>query len=298
MDSKPFGEAAEQNMEKRESGCIDAAELRARICKLSRAETSPELFVYECIDSTNRAALEYGKTGGQRAFFVAARQEAGRGRIGRSFYSPEGGLYMSLLTGVPGDAFLRTTPDWAGFLTCAAGVALTDAVQSVLGIRPQLKWVNDLIYKGRKAGGILTEGLFSGSRPVCAVIGVGVNLWLPESGFPREISENISTLLDAPAPMAREALAAEFYVRVTELLDMLDSDPAAGKKAIYEAYRSRLCMLGSTVEIRRGRDKYLRETGGTLAVAEDLTEDLGLLVRFPDGSTEVLSSAEVSVAAK
>ena len=200
------GKSSEE--QKNREGCagIDADVLRESILREGRQ--APELHVCGCTGSTNSDALTLGRSNAREAFFVAARQNSGRGRIGRSFFSPEGGLYMSVLTPASGENFLRGDPDWAGFITCSAGIALSGAVRAVFGIRTGLKWVNDLIYKGAKAGGILTEGLFSGGIPVCTVTGAGVNLWPPAPGFPPGLSGNISTLLDAPSPMAREQLAA------------------------------------------------------------------------------------------
>ena len=262
---------------------------------LERGRNVPELHIYDCIGSTNSEALALGNNVTQDVFFVAAKQDAGRGRIGRSFCSPEGGLYMSVLTRAPGESFLRVSPAWAGFITAGAGIALTGAIRSVFGLETGLKWVNDLIFNGAKAGGILTESLFSGSIPVCTVTGAGVNIWPPAAGFPPELTGKVSTLLSAPAPMAREKLAAAFYTALRELLDALEKEPEAAKKMIYEKYRSSLCMLGLPVEIRRGTDRFGNGSGGRYAIAEDLTEDLCLRVRFPDESTEELSSAEVSV---
>ena len=111
------------------------------------------LYWYDAIDSTNTQAKNMAKQGAPHGTVViAGSQSAGRGRMGRSFTSPpDAGLYLSVVLrpNCPAEALMH--------LTCAAAVAGCDAVEAVCGIRPDIKWTNDLVFGSKKLGGILTE---------------------------------------------------------------------------------------------------------------------------------------------
>ena len=129
--------------------------------------------IHKELPSTNDLAKELARQGApEGTTVIARRQTAGRGRLGRSFHSPEGtGLYMSVV--------LRPhcAPQELMHLTCAVAVAACDAVEATARIRPGIKWINDLVTDGKKLGGILTELGFSGKGTVdYAVIGISIAL--------------------------------------------------------------------------------------------------------------------------
>ena len=149
---------------------------------------SPEVYlkVYQETDSTNRAAKEAAVTGtaGHGGCVVAGKQTAGRGRRGRSFYSPEeAGLYLSVILKPQGS--LRESL----LLTAEAAVAVYKAVLRVTGISLDIKWVNDLYYHDRKVCGILTEAVtdFESGEIDFAVVGIGLNLYEAAEGYPSEL---------------------------------------------------------------------------------------------------------------
>lgn len=149
---------------------------------------SPEVYlkVYQEIDSTNRAAKEAAVTGlaGHGGCVVAGKQTAGRGRRGRSFYSPEeAGLYLSVILKPRGS--LKESL----LLTAEAAVAVYKAVLRTTGISLGIKWVNDLYYNEKKVCGILTEAVtdFESGDIDFAVVGIGLNLYEAEGGYPSEI---------------------------------------------------------------------------------------------------------------
>ena len=136
---------------------------------------------FPTIDSTNtRAKLLAAQGAPHGTVLIAGHQSGGRGRMGRSFHSPEGmGIYLSVI--------LR--PDCPAtdlmHLTCAAGVAMCDAVEAAAGFRPGIKWTNDLIWGKRKLGGILTElSLKSDGTADYAVVGIGINCCQQPEDFP------------------------------------------------------------------------------------------------------------------
>ena len=124
------------------------------------------LQVHEALDSTNTHARELARQGAAAGTVIIAQtQSAGRGRLGRSFHSPgDTGLYFSLI--------LRPDckPEQLMHLTCAAAVAACDAVERSCGLRPGIKWINDLTLEGKKLGGILTELSFSTDGRVSSAV--------------------------------------------------------------------------------------------------------------------------------
>ena len=165
------------------------------------------LQIHESLDSTNTHAKELARQGAAAGTVIIAQtQSAGRGRLGRSFHSPaDTGLYFSLI--------LRPDckPEQLMHLTCAAAVAACDAVERSCGLRPGIKWINDLTLEGKKLGGILTELSFStDGRVSSAVIGIGINV--KKKSFPRELQPIACSLADfAPQPEL-SALAAELML--------------------------------------------------------------------------------------
>ena len=142
------------------------------------------LLWFPCIDSTNTRARELARQGAPHGtVLIADRQTGGRGRMGRSFHSPGGvGIYMSVI--------LRPhcSPQALMHLTCAAAVALCDAVESAVGFRPGIKWINDLVVQKRKIAGVLTElGFDSQGMVDFAVVGIGINCCQQQSDFPEEL---------------------------------------------------------------------------------------------------------------
>lgn len=232
--------------------------------------------VLDCVDSTNSEAKRRAAAGAEGTeLIVAARQTAGRGRMGRAFYSPaDTGLYMSLLTPCP-EGFER-----AVYSTTAAATAVVRAIERLTPLRPMIKWVNDIYLDGRKICGILAEavtdpvtGAFSG-----VVTGVGVNL--KTADFPPEL-ERIASSLGEAAP-DRCALAAAV---TNELLAITEALP---DRSFLEHYRSRSLVLGRRITYTSDGREH-----GALAVGID--EQGGLVVRPDGGGLIILSSGEISL---
>lgn len=127
------------------------------------------IFRFTSLESTNTKALSLAREGCAEAVVIAGMQTGGRGRMGRSFLSPQGGLYLSVLTGrlSPGARILALAP--------AAALAVRRSILRTFGLACSVKYPNDLLLEGRKVCGILCESLSEGDR-FAAVIGVGVNV--------------------------------------------------------------------------------------------------------------------------
>lgn len=233
------------------------------------------------VSSTNTLIKEKAASGApEGSLIIAQKQTAGRGRLGRSFFSPEGsGLYMSLLLRPEFDAEQST------MLTTAAAAAAALAIEDISGQAAGIKWVNDIWLNGKKVCGILCEASFSPSGKVDhVVVGVGMNISAPAGGFPSELTDIAGALFaDGEAPEdASIALAAAFTRHFTRYYTNMDSSE------YFPEYRKRCFLLGQEINILRGGDVIP-------ATALDLDASCRLLVRRADGCEEYLSSGEVSI---
>jgi BirA family biotin operon repressor/biotin-[acetyl-CoA-carboxylase] ligase len=240
------------------------------------------LLWFDSIDSTNTRARELAHHGAPHGtVLIANHQTGGRGRRGRSFHSPAGvGIYLSVILR-PG-----CKPQEMMHLTCAAAVAMCDAVESAVGFRPGIKWTNDLVYGKRKIAGVLTELGFDHHGNVdFAVIGIGINCCQKEVDFPEDIRDIAGSLASVSGQkIDRAAVAAAMM----DALYRMDTELLAGKAHILNRYRGDCITLGQEISLVRGDD--IRH--GT---ALDIDEDGALVVRFADGNTEIVNSGEVSV---
>ena len=240
------------------------------------------LLWFPSIDSTNTRAKELAAQGAPSGtVLIANHQTGGRGRLGRSFHSPAGtGIYMSVI--------LRPScaPSELMHLTCATAVAACDGVQAACGIRPGIKWTNDLVCDQRKLAGILTElGLSSQGNVDYAIIGIGVNCCQELSDFPEEIRSVAGSLHTVTGKVIDRARVA------AELLDALwkmNHRLLTNKAAIMAQYRRDCITLGKEISVVKA-DGHIRH-----GQALDIDEDGALVVRFSSG-TETVNSGEVSV---
>ncbi len=229
--------------------------------------------VHTSIDSTNTEAKRKATCGVEEDVLIAAEsQTGGRGRLGRSFYSPGGtGAYFSLLY-TP-----RTSVDAAVTVTCATAVAVMRAIRTLTGKEAGIKWVNDLYLDGRKVCGILCESVCVDGT-VRIIIGIGINIDTSFAGT--ELSEIAGSLGCDSLPPA--ALIAEVLAELYPLLDSLQ------ERAWLDDYRR-----ASTVLSRRVTFTESGETREGIAVAID--GDGALIVRTDDGIDCRLFSGEITV---
>ncbi len=242
-----------------------------------RYQTCP-IHVLSITDSTNTQAKKLAADGAEHGtLLLAEEQTAGRGRCGKSFFSPRNaGLYMSLI--------LRPTATVKEpqMVTVAAAVAACRAIETLTDLEPQIKWVNDLYLDGKKICGILTEAVMGFESGVIEsiVVGIGVDCALEESCLPPELRGLVGAL--GAGRVSRSRLAAEIAARLLDSFDRLMD------RELLADYRARSMIFGRTVRFTRG-DQHLT------AQALDI-DDLGaLLVTLPTGETLTLSSGEVSI---
>ena len=234
--------------------------------------------VVEASPSTNGEVKQRAEAGEPAGFvLIAEGQTEGRGRMGRSFFSPKGSrLYLSVLLRPQG------SPREILRITSRAAVAAARAAKQACGQQVQIKWVNDLYRDGKKVCGILTEGAFEGDGRISyAVCGVGFNVFPPEGGFPREISATAGALCDGKMPAIRERLAAAFL----EEFQRAAEEPF---HLLLKEYRAHSYLTGKRVFSPNGA------FSGTPTVL-DIDAEGGLILRFDDGHTQTLTGGEVSV---
>ena len=143
---------------------------------------APVIFEAE-VDSTNTRLKAIADHAADGTVIAAGRQSGGRGRLGRSFASPEGGVYLSILLAPTADLSRCLT------LTPTAAVAVRRAIKRCCGISAYIKWPNDLQLRGKKLCGILTEAV-SADGEVKIIIGIGVNLNTRAEDFPPELRDS------------------------------------------------------------------------------------------------------------
>ena len=241
-----------------------------------------DVHVYTSVGSTNTLLKVWAEDGcSEGTTAVAEEQTSGRGRRGRSFFSPRGtGLYLSVLLRPESSAGAALA------ITTAAAVAAAETLEALSGEEAQIKWVNDIFMHGRKVCGILTEASLdveSGGLRY-AIVGIGINVLSPAGGFPAELRESAGAVFDDSAlPDLRCRLAAALLDRFFERYRAL------GSEECFDAYRRRCLVLGRRVTV----------LSGGVAVGEgevlDLEQDYSLRIRYADGTEGLLNSGEVSV---
>ncbi len=233
---------------------------------------------FTSIDSTNAEAHRLLENGSppEGTAVLADAQTAGRGRGGRSWFSPPGaGLYLSVIFHPGGAA--------APHLTLAAGVAAATALEQIAGRAPTLKWPNDLAYDGRKVGGILTEARAISGQIQTVVVGIGVNLLQRPEDFPAGLRPAATSVA---AATGRQVDKAELAARILDELDaghrLLGRD---GFAPVAEAWKRRSSTLGKSVRVMQGG----KGGGGAPVegVAKDLAADGSLVIETPAGSVRV-----------
>jgi BirA family biotin operon repressor/biotin-[acetyl-CoA-carboxylase] ligase len=239
-----------------------------------------ELEVIKTVPSTNQLLREMAQAGaGHGKTIVAAAQTAGRGRLGRRFHSPpDTGVYLSVLLRPP------LTTEQALSISVTAAVAVCEAIETVSDQKAQIKWVNDVLVGGKKVCGILTESSFrmESRKMEYAVLGVGINVYTPEGGFPDDIAAVAGSVLRSRRVDARNRITAEFLNGFMRRCGDPDQPDTLGE------YRRRSCVVGRRITVRAGNQEMP-------ATALGIDETCRLIGRYDAGAVSSLSSGEISI---
>ncbi len=230
-------------------------------------------------DSTNALVKARASCSDEGLVVIAEKQTSGRGRMGRSFFSPDGtGIYMSLLLKP------RIKGADAVQITTAAAVALCRAFERAGAEDAGIKWVNDIFAGGKKVCGILTEGALNPADGTLdyAVLGVGINVYPPSGGFPEDIENIAGALFGEERENLRNFIIGEFLNEFFALYGNIS------EKAHSREYAQRCIVTGKNVTVIRGNEIFS-------AFCESIDEDCGLNIVLPDGKRKTLTSGEISL---
>lgn len=235
--------------------------------------------IFNELDSTNNYLKKIGFNGEkENKLVIALSQTGGRGRMGRSFYSPNGtGIYFSLLL------HPEFSAEKSLFLTVMAAVSVAETVMKYISNDVKIKWVNDIYIDGKKVCGILTEGAVNSQKLLdYAVVGIGINVIVPENGFPDDIKDIATAIFPGNTEeYIKEKIVADVVNRFFSLYNDDDKD-------YIMRYKEYSYLTGKEINIISG-DKTRPAT------VIDITDDCHLLVKNTNGEIEEISSGDVSV---
>lgn len=238
------------------------------------------LDVRKTVTSTNTLAKEMAANGeAEGTIVIASEQTEGRGRMGRSFYSPAStGIYLSLILRP------KLNIEDSLLITTSAAVAVAKAIEELTQEDVQIKWVNDLFMNGKKVCGILTEASLNVENGGLeyAIVGIGVNVNTKD--FPDDIKEVAGSVFsekpkDQPT---MSILAANILNNMAEAMDKLTD------RSYLEEYKKRSFFLGKEIYVLKGKETLS-------AKAIDIDDRARLVVIYQDASIETLTSGEVSI---
>ena len=240
---------------------------------LGKYRDKVDITLLESVDSTNTYAKKIAD--GSLRLVVSEYQTSGRGRLGRSFFSPSGkGIYMSLVIPVEKDKSPVVC-------TVIAAVAAAGVIDCISDSDAKIKWVNDIFSDGKKVCGILCEGIIDEKSGTVSqvVVGIGMNLYSQKEDFPEEISKIAASVF--PKEASRSEVTGMIASRFLTLFYEKDTE------AILKEYKDRLFILGKKISYTKNCVEYE-------GVAVDVNEE-GNLIVTTDNGTDILSSGEISL---
>ena len=240
-----------------------------------------EIYTHKKVSSTNEIAKNLALSGAKHGTVVIAEEQtAGKGRMGRVFYSPANtGIYMSII--------LRpnlTAMD-SVLITTSSSVAICEAIHKVTGIESQIKWINDIFINNKKIGGILTEAStnFESGTIDYLILGIGINFNIPKDNFPSELKEIAGSLFNNNNNgINRNMLCAEI---INNILNMI---PKIKNYDFISEYKKRSIILNQEI-------MYISSGVSATGKAIDINNDGSLVVKHDDGSIKILNSGEVTI---
>ncbi len=254
---------------------------KAELLSCMRGSFGREIVYFDSTDSTNVRAKKLAEEGAEHGtLVVAGHQEAGRGRRGRSWVSPEGtGIFMSLI--------LRPDilPTSASMITLVAALAVHDGILEETGLETAIKWPNDIVADGKKLCGILTEMSAELEGIHYVVVGIGINANM--ESFPEDVRKTASSILIQTGKRVRRSHLAAAVIAAFERYyeKFIRSGSLAPLVDVYNEHMAR----------RGGEVKVLDPAGSYTGTALGIDETGELLVEMPDGKVRRVVSGEVSV---
>ena len=240
-----------------------------------------KIHIYKSLESTNKTAKEMAVAGAEHGTVIISDcQTMGRGRYSRNFFSPSGGLYISIVLRPEVLHFENPTA-----VTAFAAVSVCEAIESISQKAPQIKWVNDVFIDGKKVCGILTEAVtdFESGGLEWVVLGIGINVYIRTEDFPDDLQHSATSIYpDENMPGMRNKLSAEIINRI------LGFETLPSEKEIFEKYKKRLMVLGKEITVIQNQMEYK-------ATAIDVDSDGHLIVKNENGEIITVSSGEIRI---
>ena len=237
--------------------------------------------IYKSLESTNKTAKEMAIAGADHGTVIISDcQTLGRGRYSRSFFSPSGGLYMSIILRPEVLHFEYPTS-----VTAFAAVSVCEAIESISKKAPMIKWVNDVFIDGKKVCGILTEAVtdFESGGLEWIVLGIGINVYIRAEDFPGDLQSLATSIYpDEKVSGVRNKLSAEIINKI------LGFKVPPNETEIFEKYKKRLMMLGEEITVIQDQTEYK-------ATAINIDPVGHLIVKNKSGELITLSSGEIRI---
>lgn len=242
-----------------------------------------EIIYLESTASTNDSAFEIGRSrpDPEGIVVVAEMQTKGRGRLGREWISPPGvNLYFTILLSPP------FPPEEASILTLAVPVAVATAIKAHPGLPAQIKWPNDILINGKKAGGVLIEVKAGTSSARLIAAGIGINVNMSPETLPSEIRQHVTSLkLEKGGEVNRADLLGEVLGAFEHTYKNLLN---GNKRALINEWLRLNCTIGKRVSVRN-QDRTIS------GIADGITDKGELIVGLSNGETETVRAGDVTI---
>lgn len=236
------------------------------------------VLILKLIDSTNTYAKKIILDGAKHGTIVIANEQtAGKGRFGRTFFSPpDTGIYLSIIL-KPQKKISDTS-----LITIAAAVAVCDAIKNLTDYEPKIKWVNDIFLNGKKICGILTEAVsdFESGIVENVITGIGINIKTEEKHFPEELKLNAGSLF--PKNICRNKIIAELLNIFFKLYENLSD------KDLIKKYKNFSLVLNKEIT-------YLKDNKKESGKVIDINSNGNLIVKDNSGEIKIIESGEVTL---
>jgi len=232
-------------------------------------------YYFDSIDSTQNQALKIAnEPENNGAVIIAATQTGGKGRTGRKWISPKGGIWFSIILHPKFDISITT------LFPIASSLALSKAIENTFEITPELKWPNDLTIKGKKIAGILVDAAFESNKIESLVLGVGINFNVDIKAIKKTLKDTpnfygVASLSEQNKKVKPIQLVQNFFVELEKIYELLNKKQT---KKIISEWTKRSSTLGKNVEINttdgkiKGKATKIDEDGALIISNKNKTE--------------------------
>lgn len=241
--------------------------------------------IFKTIDSTSSYLKRQAQNKAEEGLIVLSENQTnGRGRMSRSFFSTSNtSIYMSILL----RPHMLITD--INIITIVAAVSVLTAIENIVGIKLQIKWVNDILYNKRKLCGMLTEAAIESESGYVdyIVTGIGVNVNIPETDFPEDVKHKAISIHQITNKYCdRNKLIAEIINNFEQnYFDLIHNNK---KNEIVDVYRKNLIMIGEKIRVIQGEQNYIAKAVG-------IDDNAELIIETEDGKIKIINSGEISI---